>query len=325
MFADLRRRATELDERARGAVLGVARIVVGLMWLANLHWKVPPGFGESSGGGLYKYSESVTRNSPFAPFTWLTEEIILPNFALFGWVTLIVETVLAVLLIIGYHTKIAALVGAITTVPIFLSVLYYDRADEWSWAYFLMFAAHLFVYASDAGNHLGLDGALRRGPAASTRAIRAIGAIATIVGVLGLYVARSVDFAGDRVALLGSDAGFVNADGDLIRRWELKFMWFNPLWAVLTIVLGGLAIAAFRVGWAARAAGAGFAVLAVVIFAMQNFGYVRDDGVVQTVGTSANAAVWASFAVVLLSADRAIRRGSPDRAARMGGLADVEA
>ena len=124
------------------------------------------------------------------------------------------------------------------------------------------------------------------------------------------YVARSVGFAGEQVALLGSDAGFVDDAGDLVRRWELKFMWFNPLWAILTLVLGLLALAAVRVPWAARAAGSGFAALAAVIFAMQNFDYVRDDGGVQSVGTSANAAVWASFALVLLVADRVARRSA---------------
>lgn len=317
MLDSLQRRATAWDDRIRGGVLGIGRIVVGLMWLANLHWKVPPSFGESSGGGLYKYFVSVTRHSTFAPFTWVTEEIVLPNFAFFGWFAVVAETVLAVLLIVGYRTKLAALAGAAMSVPIFLSVVYYDRADEWSWAYFLMVAAHLLVYASDAGAHLGLDGVLRRGGEAPARAIRTVGIVATVVGLLGLYVARSVDFAGEQVALLGSDAGFVNDDGDLVRRWELKFMWFNPLWALLTVALGGLALAAFRLPWAARVAGAGFAVLSVVIFAMQNFDYVRDDGVVQTVGTSANAAVWASFALVLLLSDRAARRSSaamPERA-----------
>lgn len=308
MLASVRQLAATADARLRGGILGGARIVVGLMWLANLHWKVPPGFGESSGGGLYKYSESVTRNSPFAPFSWVTEELVLPNFAAFGWFTVIAETVIAVALIVGFRTKLAALAGAAITVPIFLSVLYYDRADEWSWAYFLMFAAHLFVYASDAGAHLGLDGVLRRGGMAPARAIRSTGVVATVIGVLGLYVARSVDFAGEQVALLGSDAGFVNGDGDLVRRWELKLVWFNPLWALLTIALGVLAIAASKASWAARASGAGFAVLAIVIMAMQNFDYVRDDGVLQSVGTSANAAVWASFAVVFMVADLAVRR-----------------
>ncbi len=310
MLASLQQRATDLDQRLRGAVLGAARIILGLMWLANLHWKVPPGFGESSGGGLYKYSAAAARNSTFGPFRWLTEEIVLPNFAAFGWFTVIGETVIAVLLLIGYRTKLAALAGAAMSIPIFLSVIYYDRADEWAWSYLLMFAAHLLVYASDAGAHLGLDGVLRRGGAAPARAIRTVGIVSTVVGVLGLYVARSVDFAGQQVALLGSDAGFVDDQGALVRRWELKFVWFNPLWALLTIALGALAIAAFRLPWAARVAGAGFAVLAVVIFAMQNFDYVRDDGVLQSIGTAANAAVWASFAVVLLIADRVVQRSS---------------
>jgi thiosulfate dehydrogenase (quinone) large subunit len=315
MIASVQQRATVLDERIRGGVLGGARIIVGLMWLANLHWKVPPGFGESSGGGLYKYSASVLRHSTFAPFTWVTEHIVLPNFSLFGWFTVIAETTIAVLLLIGYRTKLAALAGAAFTIPIFLSVIYYDRSDEWAWAYFLMFAAHLLIYASDAGAHIGLDGVLRRGGDAPSRAIRNCGIIATLVGVLGLYVARSIDFAGSKVALLGSDAGFVNDQGDLVRRWELKFMWFNPLWALLTIVLGVLAIIAFRVPWAARISGAGFAILAVVIFVMQSFDYVRDDGALQSVGTAANAAVWMSFAVVILLSDRAARRPANGAAA----------
>jgi thiosulfate dehydrogenase (quinone) large subunit len=307
MFDSISTRATALDERARGTVLGAARIIVGAMWLANLHWKVPPNFGEDTGGGLFKYSLSVTRNSPFAPFRWVTEEIVLPNFAVFGWFTVVAETVLAVLLLVGYRTKLAALGGAAMSIPIFLSVIYYDRADEWSWAYFLMFAAHLLIYASDAGAHLGLDGVLRRGGSAPARAITVTGAIAVVVGALGLFVSRSVAFASRQVALLGSDAGFVDEAGELVRRWELKFVWFNPSWALLTIALGVLAIASAKLPWAARASGIGFGVMAAVVFAVQHVDYVRDDGVLQRIGTSPNTAVWASFALIILLADRARR------------------
>ena len=118
-----------------------------------------------------------------------------------------------------------------------------------------------------------------------------------------------IDTAEESLALLGSDVVVVDDGGDLVRRWELKFVWFNPLWALLTVALGCLALMAFRLRWAARVAGAGFAVLALVIFAMQSFDYVRDDGVLQSVGTSANAAVWAAFALALLVADRAARHG----------------
>ncbi len=310
VLPSLLRRLDLADQRAQGPVLGLCRIGVGSLWLANLHWKVPPSFGQSSGGGLFKYSESVSRHSPFGPFTWITEQIVLPNFQFFGWVTLISETVIAMLLLVGYRTKLAALAGAMLSVPIMLSVIYYDRADEWSWSYLLMIIANLGVYASDGGAHLGLDG-VRRGPAqAATSAIRAAGIVTVAIGVLGLFVSRSVAFAGSRVALLGSDAGFVNDNGDLVRRWELKFLWFNPLWALLTLALGLLVLLGTRLRWGSRAGGAGLAMLAVVIMAMRTFDYVRNDGAVQAVATASNAAVWGALALAVLLPDAALRRGS---------------
>ena len=305
------RHVSDLDGRCRGAALGVARITVGLLWLANLHWKVPNDFGETSGGGLYKYSESVTRHSPFAPFTWMTEEIILPNFQFFGWFTLILETVLAALLLVGYRTKLAALAGAAMSVPIMLSVLYYDRADEWSWSYLLMIAAHIMLWASDAGAHLGVDGVLRRDATAAHRSLMRLGVLTTVIGVAGLVVARSVSFAGRQVALLGSDAGFV-ADGVLVRRWELKFVWFNPLWAVLTITCGVLLIVAAKQVWAARAAGIGLVALALIVFATRTFEYVRSDDTVQRISSGSNAAMWGGLGLAALLIDRATRPASVD-------------
>ena len=306
------RRPSNLDVRLRGPALGLARISVGLLWLANLHWKVPNDFGESNGGGLYKFSESVTRNSPFAPFTWVTEEIILPNFQFFGWSTIIVETILAALLLIGYRTKIVALMGAAMTMPIMLSVIYYDRADEWSWAYILMFTAHIMLWASDTGAHFGVDGVLRRGPSDARRALMSIGVITSVIGVAGLFVARSVSFAGSQVAVLGSDAGFVDADGNLVRRWELKFVWFNPMWALLTIGCGVLLILAVKQLWAARVAGIGLIGLAVVILATRTFDYVREDDSIQLIGTASNAALWGGFGLAVLLFDRAARTAPTD-------------
>ena len=306
------RSASDLDVRLRGPALGLARISVGLLWLANLHWKVPNDFGESNGGGLFKFSESVTRNSPFAPFTWATEQIILPNFQFFGWFTLIVETMLAALLLIGYRTKIVALVGAAMTIPIMLSVIYYDRADEWSWAYILMFSAHIMLWASDSGAHFGVDGVMRRSSAAARRALTSIGVITTVIGVAGLFVARSVSFTGSQVALLGSDAGYVDADGNLVRRWELKFLWFNPMWALLTIACGVLLIVAVKQLLAARVAGIGLVGLAVVVLATRTFDYVRVDGSIQLIGTASNAALWGGFGLAVLLLDRAARSAPVD-------------
>ena len=282
--------------RLEGIAIGGVRILTGLMWLANLHWKVPTDFGRSTGGGLYKYVAEGAQNAPFAPYQWGLREIVLPNFQLFGWFTLITELVVAALLLIGYRTRIVALAGAAMAVPIMLSVLYYSKADEWSWSYLLMIGVHLLLAAVYAGNYLGVDGVIA-GPSDRARlALRASGIVAVAVGVAGLFVARAVNFSGDLVKLLGSDAGFVDGD-QVVRRWELKFLWFNPLWAVLTIVFGALLIfGAHNVKLAWTGTG-GFALIAIIAFFQQTFDYLRDDGSVQRVATASNVAVWGGFAL----------------------------
>jgi thiosulfate dehydrogenase (quinone) large subunit len=312
-------RLTVVDEKVRGFIIGICRIGVGLLWLANIHWKVPTDFGETNQGGLYKYSASVLRHSTFAPFKWFTEEVLLPNFKFFGWFTLLSEVTLALLLLSGYKTKLVALGGAAMSVPIMLTVLYYDRAEEWSWSYLLMIMAHLLLFASDAGKHLGLDGALRRGAGSLKRALGLIGLVTVAIGAAGLFVSRSVSFAGSKVALLGSDAGFLNDGGKMTRRWELKFVWFNPLWAILTLVFGVLIIVATKNKWAGRIGAAGLAVMAVVIMVIGKFDYARDDGVIQKVATGSNAAVWGALALAAFLIDRRFRRGGSEVVAAASG------
>lgn len=287
----------EMQERAQGYTIGGVRILAGLMWLANLHWKVPTDFGQSNGGGLYKYVAAGAENAPLAPYRWALRELVLPNFQAFGWFTLISETIVAALLLIGYRSRIVALAGAAMAVPIGLSVLYYPNADEWAWSYLLMIGLHLLLWAVPSGDHLGVDGVLAGPPERSNRALRSTGIVAVVVGVFGLIVARSVDFTGRGVALLGSDAGFTNADGGLTRRWELKFLFFNPLWAVLTIVFGVLLIVGSRKLVLASVAAGGFAALALIVFIQQTFDYLRDDGAVQKIATGTNVAFWGGLAL----------------------------
>ncbi len=287
---------TALRERSRGYTIGGVRILAGLMWLANIHWKVPGDFGQDNGGGLYKYTAAGAANAPLAPFRWALREFVLPHFTLFGWFTLIIETALAGLLLIGYRTRLVALIGAAQAIPIGLSVIYYPKSDEWAWSYLLMIGLHLLLWAVSAGDHLGVDGVLAAPRDRSCSAQRVVGIVGVVIGVVGLFIARSIEFAGRKAALLGSDAGFVT-DGKLTRRWELKFMWFNPMWALMTIAFGVLLIVGARYAVAAWVGVAGFASIAVVVFFSQTFDYVRNDGTIQKVATGSNAAVWAGLAL----------------------------
>jgi uncharacterized membrane protein YphA (DoxX/SURF4 family) len=193
-------RPIEAVERARLAAVHVipplVRILAGLLWLANTDWKVPPDFGESTGRGLYGFVADGIEHPVLVPYAFLLETLVLPNIALFGWVTLFVETSLAALLISGTLTRLAALGGVGQSLAITLTV---SRVPgEWAFAYYLMVGLHLSVLAMDAGRTWGVDAlvakrrAARADPSelpAAERSLR-IGkrTVATALGLLGLFL-----------------------------------------------------------------------------------------------------------------------------------------
>jgi thiosulfate dehydrogenase [quinone] large subunit len=194
--------ATELPgvERARLVAIRVipplVRILAGLLWLANTDWKLPPDFGEATGRGLFGFVADGIEHPVLPPYAFLLETFVLPNIALFGWVTLLVETSLAALLITGTLTRLAALGGAAQALAITLTV---SRVPgEWAFAYYLMVGLHLSVLAMDAGRTWGVDAlvakrhAAREDPSefpAAERSLR-IGkrAVVTVLGLLGVFL-----------------------------------------------------------------------------------------------------------------------------------------
>jgi DoxX len=222
-------RLGSFNDRINSALIGLTRIVVGVLWLANLEWKRPTSFGQARGNGLYKYVNAAVdpKTEVFAPYSWLVRHVVIPNYSAFGWMTLLLESTLAVLLILGLWTRPAALLGAGLSVSILLSVLYYP--NEWPWAYFLMIAAHLLVFATDAGAHLGFDGLIRSGN--RMRAQIPLALFGVLIGFGGLFVSRNKAFSATQGALLG------------VARWEIKTFWFNRLSSILTLALAFALIA----------------------------------------------------------------------------------
>ena len=138
---------------------------------------------------------------------------------------------------------------------------------------------------------------LFRSSASRSRALVCLGAVGAVVGSVGLWVARSQDFAGRKVALLGSDAGFKAANGQITRRWELKLLFFNPLWALLTIALGVALIVGAKQVRGAWVGAAGFAGLAVMAMVLKTMNYQRDDGTSQVISAAPNVAFWGALAL----------------------------
>ena len=119
----------------------------------------PPDFGRGDQSGLYHSTTYAVSHEVFHPYAWVVEHVVLPNFAFFGWMVLLVEASLGAFLLIGLATRFWAVIGVAQTVVIMLSVL--NAPHEWYWSYLLMLLVHLALFATAAGRYAGLDGLLR--------------------------------------------------------------------------------------------------------------------------------------------------------------------
>lgn len=157
------------------------RILVGLIWLRNVLWKVPPDFGEGGRTGLYFWSNLAVEHPVFPPYSWLVEHLALPNFTLFGWGVLVVESLLAILLLTGTAVRLAALLGVAQSIAIGLSVA--AAPNEWPWAYAMMIGIHAVLVFAPSAQYAAVD-ALRHGTANSAR--RLVGGWGIVLAVIGL-------------------------------------------------------------------------------------------------------------------------------------------
>jgi thiosulfate dehydrogenase (quinone) large subunit len=150
-----------VDSRYSRFAVAAVRVGVALLWVQNSGWKRPPHFGANNSPvtGLRKFTGYAVDYPVFPPYAWFVEHVVLPNFAFFGWLTLLVEASLGAFLLIGLATRFWAVVGIAQTLAITLSVL--NAPDEWHWSYFLMLLAHVALLATAAGRAYGLDGLLR--------------------------------------------------------------------------------------------------------------------------------------------------------------------
>jgi uncharacterized membrane protein YphA (DoxX/SURF4 family) len=140
----------ESDAARMALVFAGLRIFVGIVWIANLSWKLPPDFGRHDARGLLYSFELAHRWALVGPLRDLVGSVVIPHFTLFGWMVFGIELAAGVFLTLGLMTRLGAVLGTAESVAITLLV---GRAPtEWFWGYamFVILNALPLVVRSDA-------------------------------------------------------------------------------------------------------------------------------------------------------------------------------
>ncbi len=267
------------DEVPRGyasAATGL-RLLLGLLWLYNVSWKVPPSFGEGSGTGLFKFLKEAVDNPVLPPYSFVVEHLVLPNIGLFGWGVIVVEAALAVMLLTGSWVRLAAVLGIAESIAIGLSVAL--APGEWPWSYALMIGAHALLLFSSAGRVFAVDGV--RGLGVPPRRLTDPWGILAIA--LGLY--SIVTSVGDPWAAEGTGLRFTSL--------QTSLGVYNVAGGLVLVVVGVLLVLATRTNPKLALAGSVVAVLGALSLYVQ-IGF--SDPVLG--GDGSSAAVLLSLAVI---------------------------
>lgn len=238
--------AVEDVPRSQARAAAALRILIGLMWLYNVSWKRAPDFGQDSGSGLFKFTSYAVSDPVFAPYSWVVEHLVLPNFAAFGWAVLLVETILAVLLLTGAWVRAAAALGLAQSVAIGLSVAF--APYEWPWSYWLMIGAHGLLLFSSAGRVLAVD-ALRARLDNGKLLGFVWGTLSVVIGLVAVLLSLDDPLTAQGVGMASTDL-------------SLSLGEYNLLGGLVLIAAGALILVVARGGLRRLAMGA--AVLAAL-------------------------------------------------------------
>ena len=239
--------APATDEVPRGQARAAVflRLLLGTLWLYNVSWKRPPSFGKDGGSGLFKYTSDAVSHPVFPPYSWVVEHLVLPHFTAFGWLVLLAETALAVLLLSGAYVRLGALLGIAQSLAIGLSVAY--APNEWPWSYWLMIGGHVLLLFSSAGRYFAVD-AVRAGLTSPRRLGQVWGGIAVVVGLVSALMSLSDPLAGKGSGLSSTDlsisAGPYNVLGGVVLAVVGVLILLGTRSPVLGLVGAGLGVVA---------------------------------------------------------------------------------
>ncbi|MFQ5578810.1 MAG: DoxX family membrane protein [Anaerolineae bacterium] len=128
-------------------VLSGCRSLIGLLWLASLRWKLPPAFAPAAGRGLHDWLQLEVAHPTLGLYADFVSGVVLPNFTLFAWLTVIIELAIGLSLAAGLFTRLGAALGLVWSLNLAVGLL--SVPGEWPWSYVMLIMWHgLFLVST---------------------------------------------------------------------------------------------------------------------------------------------------------------------------------
>ena len=131
------------------------RILAGVIWLANLTWKLPPNFGKDDPEGLLYSFNRAEQYAVVEPLRNLMHDVVIPHFTLFGWLVFGVELVAGVLLTLGFMTRLGGLIGTVQAIVIMALIV--QAPNEWLWTYVMLVILNSLSLYAPTNARLSVD------------------------------------------------------------------------------------------------------------------------------------------------------------------------
>ena len=138
-------------------VLAAFRIALGLYWLYEQHWKLPPDFGLHDPRGLmFAFRQSIEYPTVNLYRIFL-QNVVVPHFHLFGWLLGFTEVAIGASLVLGALTRAGALLSVLHSVNLLIAQ---GGTPEGPWIYVALLAASLFVLLAPSNRRFSVDSRL---------------------------------------------------------------------------------------------------------------------------------------------------------------------
>jgi thiosulfate dehydrogenase (quinone) large subunit len=177
------------EKRLQQAVVVLARFGLGLLFLTQLSWKLPPTFGcgsdfafttaDTNGNlrrtrglcdwigveSVYATRDRAVLGINIRPIAQLNgafiDTIVKPNLRSFGYLIFGAEAFIAATMFLGLFSRLGALVAIGMSAQLLIGLANIPNPFEWEWSYILMVLLSILMFGLAPGRILGLDALLR--------------------------------------------------------------------------------------------------------------------------------------------------------------------